>query len=221
MIVLQKSVPEIYYSQSRDFQFLARTLEVLVNYIKTNADEMRAFPLSRNLDVKLLTLLAYTLGFASKHNYNSDDLYSLCASFSEILKVKGSLRAIRLAVRVLLNAQQIDKEARVVIDKDDLTNILIYLPIETTDIVLLEDLFDYILPCGFTYSFIYGEFASERTGVKLKTDDKVRVIEFASTKSLGRIAKDSSEAFNYDDTQSTDNLAQVSSGVIVKGESEE
>lgn len=213
MIVMQNNVPEIYYNTSRDFQIIARALEVLANYEKTNVDIIKAFPQSKNFDIHLLTLLAYTLGFTSKHNYNTNDLFNLCATFSKILKYKGSWTAIELAVHTLLNAQQIDKEARVEADKHDSYNILIYLPIEVKDIVLLEDLFDYILPCGFTYSFIFSEFTDSYNAVSLHASNDVKSIEYDDDE-LGAIANASAQPLSFDNPQS--NLQQVSTGVVVK-----
>ena len=213
MINLQKSVPEIYYNASRDFQFVARTLEVLVNYLKTNADIMKAFPLSDNFDVHLVTLLAYTLGFNSKHNYNANDLLNVCSSFATIIKNKGSITSIKLAVNALLNAQQIDKRAEVSFDRNDSHNLLIYLPIEVSDIVLLEDLFDYILPCGFTYSFIYANFTEEYEAVKLTTTQDVKTVQYSDS-ALGGVANEDVTRFNYDNPQQS--LQQASTGVVVK-----
>ncbi len=219
MITLQKCVPEIYYNQSRDFQFLARDLEVLANYLKTNADIIEAFPQSKNFDIHLLTLLAYTLGFNPKHTYNSNDLFSVCASFNEILKYKGSITAIKKAVRVLLNAQQIDKKSKVYPDKEDSKNLIIQVPAEVKDIILLEDLFDYILPCGFTYSFMFTEFEDTYDAVKLATSQDAKVVEYEHTTQLGAIAGPDAERFDYANPQH--DLQQTSTGVVVRPDDEE
>lgn len=152
MIKLYDKLPEIYFTESRDFQAIARSFEVIYNYIKTNADNVGHLCFDDNFDTQLLNLLTITLGFISKHNYNTRDLFNLCSSFANILKNKGSLKAVEETIKVLLNAQEIDKYFFVDIDKEDRRNLLIYLPYELEDIVLLEDVFDYILPSGFTYS---------------------------------------------------------------------
>ena len=214
MIVLQKSVPEIYYNQSRDFQFLARAFEVLFNYEKTNVDVIRGFPLSNNFDDRLLTLLAYTLGFATKHNYNSQDLFSVCSVFAELLNKKGSLDAIYLAIYALLSAQQIDEDFEVRIDKsDDAHNLVITLPISTKDLVLLEDLFDYILPAGFTYTFKFASFSKEYPGATIETQDARNSKVYTSDK-LGGVANKDAQRFNFDSPQNE--LQQVNTGVVVK-----
>ena len=220
MISLQKCVPEIYYNQSRDFQFVARTLEVLANYLKTNADVLKGFPQSKNFDIRLLTLLAYTLGFVSKHNYNTDDLFAVCASFNEILKYKGSMDAVEMAIRVLLNAQQIDKSFDVKRDNlgGDTRNLLIYLPIEVTDIVLLEDIFDYILPAGFTYSFVFADFSDGFDATSLTTSDDLKSKQYVSNK-LGQVTipgGSNNDRFTFENQPN--DLSQTTTGVVVKPE---
>ena len=38
MIKLQDYTPDIYYSESRDFQFIGRLFDLVLNYVKTNVD---------------------------------------------------------------------------------------------------------------------------------------------------------------------------------------
>ena len=40
MIKLQELTPSVYYEQSRDFQFIGRLYDIVLNYIKTNADNL-------------------------------------------------------------------------------------------------------------------------------------------------------------------------------------
>ena len=215
MIVLQKSVPEIYYNQSRNFQALARAFEVLFNYIKTNADVMEGFSFSNNFDVRLLTLLAYTLGFNSKHDYNTKDLFNLCSSFAELLKKKGSLDAIDLAVRTLLNAQQIKEKYDIDVDtiNQDKYNLIITLPYGTKDIILLEDIFDYILPTGFTYTFQFANFTSELPGANLGVELSTKPQTYTSDE-LGGVASENASRFDFDNPQ--EDLQQVNTSVVVK-----
>ena len=43
MIRLQDMTPSVYYDQSRDFQFIGRLFDVVLNSVKTNADMVYAF----------------------------------------------------------------------------------------------------------------------------------------------------------------------------------
>ena len=110
MIKTRDLVPEVYYNKSRDFQALGRVLEVLYAYVKTNADLIEGLPLSDNCDLLMINLLTTTLGFTRKHAYNSNDLMKICKVFSEIVRLKGTKKAIEYLVNSLINAQNIDKE---------------------------------------------------------------------------------------------------------------
>ena len=220
MINLQKSIPEVYYNQSRDFQFLARTFEVLFNSVKTNVEVMQGFPFSDNFDIKLLPLLALTLGFTSKHNYNERDLANVCSTFAELLNKKGSIDAIDLAIRTLLNAQQIEDfydKGSITRDVDDNYNLIITLPYGMRDIVLLEDIFDYILPTGFTYSFKFATRSGDETGANLSMQLESKEISYMDAE-LGGVASYESERFNFNAPYEDDKvkpLQQVNTGVVV------
>ena len=162
MIIVKNLVPEIYYSKSRDFQAIGRVFEVLYNYAKTNADIL----LNVDENIKMLELLAKTLGFNTKHNYNTEDLIALCSTFITIIRNKGSKESVEMAIRAMLKAQHIEKEFYVedayesiyeegqVVGRRRLYQLNIHIPKELDDLILLEDLFDYILATGFTYRFI-------------------------------------------------------------------
>ena len=109
MIKLQNYTPEIYYKESRDFQFIGRLFDLVLNSIKTEADLIYNIPLSLNSDEKLLELLTLTLGFKPKHQYNAQHLKAICSVFAEILKHKGSIKALKIACEALFNSMDIDQ----------------------------------------------------------------------------------------------------------------
>ena len=61
MIKLQDYTPEVYYRESRDFQFIGRLYDLVLNYVKTNADLIYSLPLSDNSDNQFIDLMAMTL----------------------------------------------------------------------------------------------------------------------------------------------------------------
>lgn len=180
MIKVNKLVPSIYYEESRDFQLFGRSLEVVSNYLKTNVDLINENPLDRRSLDLVIKLVAKTLGFESKHEYNMEDLRVICSIFTECLRIKGTEESVRMAVRGLLNAQGIVDDYNVKVERtvnDGLVNIVvnIYVPKQIRDVVLLEDLFDYILPAGICYNFIYGSYELENKvdSTTVVTDDVV------------------------------------------------
>lgn len=153
MIKLQDMTPDVYYNQSRDFQFIGRLYDIVLNSVKTNADLIKECPLSMNTDEKLIDLMSLTLGFKSKHNYNVKQLTALCSAFCEIIKNKGSLYSIELATKTLFSAESVRQEFEYDLSEDN-TEITIYVPEELTDLNLFRDLLNYILPAGMRCTLI-------------------------------------------------------------------
>jgi len=152
---VEKLIPEVYYSQSRDFSYIGRLLEILFNYMKTGADCISVNPNSVNIDATIIELMALTLGFESKHRYVTRDLIYVISSFSNLIRKKGSKTAIIEAIKLLMNSQKI--ETNLLTDADFIFIndyvLTVNIPEQMTDTILLEDLFDYILPTGMLYKF--------------------------------------------------------------------
>lgn len=105
-------------------------------------------PVSRtSIDSKLLDLACKTLGFDNKGNYDASVLQSVVQTFKYLVRNKGQRSTIEEAVRLLLNSQHITKDYLLIIAN---RNLELFLPTETKNTALLEELFDYILPIGYT-----------------------------------------------------------------------
>lgn len=153
---VENMVPGIYYQGSRDFAYIGRVFEILFNYIKTGADNININLTDKFISSNLLDLYANMLGFDPKHTYDDTDLYYVLAGFSKLIKNKGSLEAVKIALQLMFNSQNIktsNLNSFISIDPLDRYNLIIRIPQNFSDIILLEDLFDYILPTGFTYRF--------------------------------------------------------------------
>lgn len=149
MIKTLKNVPDIYSVESRDFQVLGRTFDVIFNSILTDSEIINHSPLSDNSDERLIDLLTLTLGFKSRHKYNVKQLTALCSTLMKVLRWKGTVPGIKLAVNTLLGAEGISDSATVEPPNElnDQT-LVIYLPLDLQDTNLLNDLLSYILPAG-------------------------------------------------------------------------
>lgn len=194
MISTKRNTPEIYYNESRDFQALGRTFDLIFNYLKTATDTIKNNPISKNSDIRLIDLATRTLGFESKRTYDVNDLNALCNGFKSTLMKKGSKQAIEDCVKILLKSQNIDKDFTVnIINKTETPTtsggsivyhreVEIYVPSEIKDIALLEDILDYVLPTGYTYNIIESNvFNNNNWGVELYSKDTV---EFKQLKSF-------------------------------------
>ena len=155
MIKLQDLTPSIYYEQSRDFQFIGRLYDLVLNAVKTDVDLLYYLPVSVNSDEKLLELLSLTFGFKPKRQYNARQLKAVCSVLSEIIRNKGSIKALKIACEALFNAMDIDQE----LDYDftegkDKTELNLYISEDFEDVNILYDLLNYVLPAGITCNII-------------------------------------------------------------------
>lgn len=200
MIRLRNMTPDPYYSQSRDFQLIGRLFDLVLNSVKTNTDQVYNVQLNYDTDEKLLDLMAMTLGFKSRHEYNSRQLRSICSCFADILRKKGSKDAVLIAAKALLNAEGLvqgySNEDIVHVNEDN-TEITVYLPPDLVDNNLFNDLLSYILPAGVgcnivrAYSYTYTADSEE-----YQTVDNVRYIKGVNDNTnAGTIIND-----NYEDT---------------------
>ena len=179
MIKLQELTPSVYYEQSRDFQFIGRLYDIVLNYIKTNADNLYTLPIGKNMDEKLLNLLAFTLGFQSKHHYNSKQLLAICSVLPLILKNKGSLNAILIAVNSILYAEGIDQALDYEFKNN---NLVLYLSQDLSDLTLLKDIMIYILPAGIGCDMIKEIQSVNKIETILTTKDEVTVYQDIASK---------------------------------------
>ena len=183
MIKTQNLTPEIYYKESRDFQYFGRVFDIVFNYLKTNVDLMENFPINQHTDSKLIELLARTLGFENKTDYRNDELNAICNTFISIIREKGSEKSIHKLVKTILNVEGITDKYDIYIpgpDSQELPKtIVINLPdiITNPEIKLLEDVLDYILPIGYCYNI-------RRVSVFEGPKTEIQVKEFARATNL-------------------------------------
>lgn len=151
MINIKDQIPSIYYDASRDFQILGHLYEVVLNYVKTNADMLYLLPNGMEVDTRTTELLATTLGFKIKRNYDNAQLAALVSIFPRLLKIKGTKNAIDLAGNALVKASG---APGVFTSKIENHILVVHIPIEVSDITLFIDLLPYILPAGLRVSII-------------------------------------------------------------------
>lgn len=173
MINLYNQVPSIYTNASRDFQYLSWLFNIVLNSVKHNIDDIYNLP-SATGDPKLTELLAMTLGFKIKRNYDQKQLTALVAILHSALRYKGTEKAIRMAAEALVKATGSLGEADVRIDG---TEIRVTLPKDLVDITLFLDILDYILPAGMTCRVIRkSEDKKDIDDIQVKYSDEVKLL---------------------------------------------
>lgn len=208
-------VPEVYYRDSRDFSYIGRVCEILFNYMKTNVDLVGQSPVNEEVPDCIVDLLATTLGFESKHKYQTLDLVSICSSFTELLRNKGNRLSIEEAVTILMRTQNINEEIDIDVDEVDKHKYIIYVPKTLDDIILLEDLFEYILPTGVTYSFRIKSSASGDYKTDVEVEDNVETYTMSGHQ-LGQVGGKVTGFDNTDESKygSNENRSMTYTGTI-------
>lgn len=162
MFRLQNNVPEIYVSESRDFQLFCRLVDFLVNATKYNIDSITDVLDTTKINDNILSLLATKLGFFPKYHYDSNTLRYMLAAFPYMMKYKGTKKAIEIAVTTILKSEA-NTEIPVinVINVDDAGDLTYKIEIYTLTKKLesrlaLEELLTYVIPTGYILDITYG-----------------------------------------------------------------
>lgn len=151
MIKFFDTVPTVYASASRDFQYLGWLIDIVLNDVKHNVDNIYNLPANTN-NPKLTELLTSTLGFKAKRNYDQVQLMTIIKILPLILRYKGSIKAFEIICEAILHTTGTFGITKVDVEKPNLLKI--QLPKELKDTTLLVDLLPYILPAGMTYRII-------------------------------------------------------------------
>lgn len=146
MIDFYNQVPTVYVKASRDFQYLCWLFNIVLNDVKHNVDDISHIT-STKADSKLTELLAFTLGFKVRRNYDNKQLAALVSIIPSILRNKGTKKAVMLAGNALITAAGSTStfSAKVI---DNVLEVL--LPEDLVDVTLFIDLLPYILPAGMS-----------------------------------------------------------------------
>jgi hypothetical protein len=171
MINFRDQVPSVYTSASRDFQYIGWLINIVLNSVKHNVDDLYTLP-NTNVDSKMSELLAMTLGFKVKRNYDQKQLAAVAAILPSILKYKGTMRAVEMAAEALITASGALGDAEYEVINAQL---VVRIPKDITiDITLFLDLLDYILPAGMTCRVIRENRANRRLeNIYVKHKDRI------------------------------------------------
>jgi hypothetical protein len=176
MIKLRDLTPNVYYNESRDFQLLGRLFDTVLNEAKTNVDLLYNLPFSEDSSEETLELWALTLGLQNTQNYDATQLRAICGVFPQMLKAKGSLRAIELACKALFYAEGSTSAFSVeqVKKNNVITGIKIFVPSELKGITILQSVLNYIIPAGLSCSILRNEVLKSESLTAVNMQSKVK-----------------------------------------------
>lgn len=147
MIKFYDQTPTIYSNISRDFQYIGWLVNIVLNSVKHNVDDLYNLPCNK-ANPELVELLALTLGFKVKRNYDQKQLLALVEAIPNILRHKGSELAIQMAGNALIAASGTEGDFQCKVKNNNVLEVTI--PKDLVDVTLFTDLLPYILPAGMT-----------------------------------------------------------------------
>lgn len=209
MFKTKESTPRYYTNTSRDFQLLGHLLDCVVSNVRQGVNGIANIPFNKNIDTSLLSLTQTTLGLNLTHKYSSQSLLAICSNLKHILSLKGSKSAIEESVKTLLNSQNLKEEYNVSIDNDNYI-ISIRVPKSTQELELLDDLLNYVVPVGYTYSIIKSKLEN--------TELTTYLVERGNMSSGGYTSYNLHKYSTYDSLMSDynfDNMSEVGMTTVV------
>lgn len=142
-------VPDVYVSESRDFQLFLRVLDFVQNSLKYDIDTMLCSLSTQDIPSQYLERLKSKLGFYTSHTYEDDSLRLALTVFPFIIRYKGSKEGIARCVAAYLRHIGVRGQSKLEILNNPDYLIRIGLPTNLIDTTLLMDLLSFILPTGY------------------------------------------------------------------------
>lgn len=154
VLLTKDMAPEIYSTESRDFQLVSKVFDLAINSVINNEAKMKYLSFISKIDAKLLRLLASYIGFFSDQYYPENLLRSILANFPDMIKNKGNITSLEIAIKALQNAYTSISDIK--IEKDE--NIDLAYRIKTDGVIIdsnyVNDVLKYVRPAGVIISSI-------------------------------------------------------------------
>lgn len=178
---VSKMVPLVYYKESRDFSLMGTLYEFILNNLKTNSELVGTSLSNKNVSSDLLELAMINVGFIKHHHCSNETAIAIIKSFLTMMKKKGTEDALNDAIAMLLNINKIELSTNNVTSGYNTNKYhkIFYINSAIENVVVFEDLLNYILPAGVTYeiidtsSYIYDSYS---TNIPIN-EDAIKVIQ--------------------------------------------
>lgn len=174
MIKIQESVPSIYYNSSRDFQLIGHLFDLVLNATKTDADMIFNLPFSTNSDDQLLDLMAFTFGLRlDKTKYTTRQLRNVCSVAPQMMRNKGSLKAVQILCTALMRADDIEGTFLTEVSENG-SQLTIYISSIASCKDIISEILPYILPAGMIFNIKQTQSAKVATQENIIMKDQVK-----------------------------------------------
>lgn len=150
----KNETPQVYTSESRDFQILLRVLDFVQNSIKYDIDSITDIIDTDDISGYYLDRLKNKLGFFTNNSYDDNTLRIALNAFPYMIRYKGSIEGVERCVNTFLNIIGVRDGCRIEVinDRNDPYNTYILrigLKSRVQNITILKDMLSYILPTGY------------------------------------------------------------------------
>jgi hypothetical protein len=155
IIRIANLLPEIYNSESRDFQLFTHILDLVQNSIKFDIDHIIKIINTEEIPSEYLDNLQTKVGFLTNNTYTEGELRFILSAFPWLIKYKGSKQGIIICVNAFLKARGVHGTPLVEINNHPDYTIKIGISADRIDTTLLEDVLSYVVPSGYLYEIYF------------------------------------------------------------------
>ena len=170
---LSKNVPDVYVKESRDFQLLCNSFDAVQNSVKYDTDSILNSIIVTNCVDSYVPFLQTKLGFFTNTTYSNETLRNILQLFPLIVRNKGSIYGIQLAVYVYLHALGLDITSKVEVDNVNYV-ISISFTTKSMDVSILTELLEYVIPAGYKLKYGFYEPISPQDNASV--EDSVEIL---------------------------------------------
>lgn len=139
-------LPEVYTSESRDFQILTRVLDYVQNSVKFDIDMINSINSTEDMPSVYLERLKSKIGFFTTQMFPDDQLRFILEVFPYILRYKGSITGIKRCIYAYLKMINSSSGAQISIEN---YCVRVGLPVGESNFKLLGEMLKYVIPVGF------------------------------------------------------------------------
>lgn len=178
MFSIKQNMPDVYVRNSRDFQLMCNTFNILQMATKFDIDSINNLTNTKLCNDSTLKLLQTKLGFFTNYNLIGEDLRTLLLTFPYLIRKKGTLTGIKQCIQLFFKI--VDKTRAVTITTINNTTETNELDYETTvpvyvvnisllgktfDVALLTEMLRYILPAGYGLKYYFQQDTTYTTPI--------------------------------------------------------
>jgi hypothetical protein len=169
-------------------QLLSRLKDVAIGATRYSIDSISTISNTLEIDASLLPLLKMKIGFFNNADLNEEQLRYLLAGFPDLIRNKGSQKAIKKAIYLWFRLNR--EHGRIInIAIDNTRHIIdITMDAKAVNTTLLDILFEYLLPSGYIITYTFAAEHNYVNNDKFNQNIKIEVIDDRSNSKIKSIA---------------------------------